>query len=129
MPPALCFHGDLVLPDRVMRNGYLLCEKGRIAEITSRMPRHVEILEAVYVSPGFIDLHVHGGEGADYMDGTADAVRVANRAHLKRGTTTIFPTTTTGSTEELARMLTACSAVRKSWTIADGARIAGVHYY
>ena len=28
-----------------------------------------------YVSPGYIDLHVHGGDGSDFMDGTADAFR------------------------------------------------------
>jgi N-acetylglucosamine-6-phosphate deacetylase len=74
-------------------------------------------------------MHVHGGEGADYMDGTCEAVRTANRAHLRRGTTSIFPTTTTGTSAELNAMLSACAEVRKNWTVEDGARIAGVHYY
>ena len=45
------------------------------------------------------------------------------------GTTTLFPTTTTGAPAEIAAMLTACRAVRDSWTPAAGARIAGVHVY
>lgn len=63
------------------------------------------------------------------MDGTASAVRLANRAHARHGTTTIFPTTTTGSTEELAAMLAACGEVKATWSASDGARIGGVHYY
>jgi len=123
------FHGDVILPDRILANGFVVCEGGRIAAVGRRVPRGVHTVEGAYIAPGYVDLHVHGGEGADYMDGTADAVRTANRAHLKRGTTSIFPTTTTGSTEELDSMLTACDAVRKSWSVEDGARIAGVHYY
>lgn len=63
------------------------------------------------------------------MDGSAEAVKTANRAHLRRGTTTIFPTTTTGSPEQVRRMLDACLEVRRTWTVEDGARIGGVHLY
>jgi N-acetylglucosamine-6-phosphate deacetylase len=63
------------------------------------------------------------------MDGTADAVRVANRCHAAHGTTTIYPTTTTGSPAEIDAMLDACTDVRRTWSVADGARIGGVHFY
>jgi N-acetylglucosamine-6-phosphate deacetylase len=127
--PAIAFHGDVVLPDRILTREFVLCERGIIISVGTRPPAGVPVIEGHCIVPGYIDLHVHGGEGADYMDGTPDAVRIANRAHLKRGTTTIFPTTTTGSSEELERMLAACAEVRAHWTIEDGARIAGVHYY
>jgi N-acetylglucosamine-6-phosphate deacetylase len=128
---TLAFHGDILLPDRILRDAYVICNKGRIRAVSRRakVPSDAQLVEGIYISPGYVDLHVHGGEGADYMDGTPDAVRTANRAHLRRGTTTIFPTTTTGSTAELAFMLDACAEVRKTWSPADGARIAGVHYY
>lgn len=125
----LCFHGEIILPDRTLPKTYLLCESGRIAEIKRTRPARVPIIEGKYIAPGYIDMHVHGGDDADYMDGGADAVRVANRAHARHGTTTIFPTTTTGSTDEIGHMLTACATVRREWSIADGARIGGVHYY
>lgn len=128
-PSAVSFHGTAILPDRLIADAYVTCEAGRIASVGRRAPRGVPVLEGAYISPGFIDIHVHGGDGADYMDGTADAVRIANRAHAARGTTSIFPTTTTGSTAELSAMLNACIGVRDNWTPADGARIAGVHYY
>ena len=82
-----------------------------------------------YIAPGYVDIHVHGAAGADYMDGTTDAILTANRAHGRHGTTTIFPTTTTGSREQIDAMLRAARAVRDQWTIADGARVGGVHFY
>jgi N-acetylglucosamine-6-phosphate deacetylase len=61
--------------------------------------------------------------------GTVEAVRTANRAHLLHGTTSIFPTTTTGSPEQLERMIRSCAEIGERWSIVDGARIAGVHFY
>jgi N-acetylglucosamine-6-phosphate deacetylase len=123
------FYGEIILPDRTMEHGYVLCENGVIVDIGPERPSGIPIVEGRYIAPGYIDLHVHGGDGADYMDGTAEAVRTANRAHARHGTTTIFPTTTTGSTDELGAMLNACGDVRTHWSSADGARIGGVHYY
>jgi N-acetylglucosamine-6-phosphate deacetylase len=125
----LCFRGGVILPDRILTDAYVHCESGRIADIGTERPAGVPIVEGRYIAPGFIDLHVHGAQGADYMDGTAEAVRMANCAHARHGTTTIFPTTTTGSTGEIRDMLNACAEVRRGWTPSDGARIGGVHYY
>ena len=63
------------------------------------------------------------------MDGTPEAVRTAIRAHTRHGTTSIFPTTTTGSPAQLDAMLTACEAVRRTRLADDGARLLGVHFY
>jgi N-acetylglucosamine-6-phosphate deacetylase len=41
------------------------------------------------VAPGFVDLHVHGGDNADFMDGTIDAFETVVRAHTRHGTTSI----------------------------------------
>lgn len=131
---SVYFTGRLVLPDRVLERGYLECVRGRIVKVGAGRPRHVGTATVVdggdgYIAPGFVDIHVHGGDGADYMDGTATAIRVSNRAHLRRGTTTIFPTTTTGTPTEVGRMIRACRRVAERWTPADGARIGGVHLY
>ncbi len=129
----LCFRGELILSGQTVPDGYVLCEGGRIlnvgAERPAGVPDRVPLVEGRYIAPGFIDLHVHGGDGADYMDGTAQAVRIANRAHARHGTTTIFPTTTTGSKREIQEMLNACAEVLQGWSTPDGARIGGVHYY
>jgi len=132
MPPRLCLHGNLILPDAVLDDAYVVALNGRIAAIGQERPSwDGPVIETGdgYISPGFVDIHVHGGAGSDYMDGMAQAVRTANRAHLRHGTTTIFPTTTTGSPEQLDRMIRACMDVRDHWSLADGARIGGIHFY
>ena len=52
-----------------------------------------------YILPGGIDIHVHGGGGHDFMEGTEEAFRVATQTHLRHGTTAIFPTLAASSTE------------------------------
>jgi N-acetylglucosamine-6-phosphate deacetylase len=134
----LTFNGRIVLPDRIIDRGTIFCRAGRIEDLKLRGTprRNTNVIDASvidakdgWIVPGFVDIHVHGADGADYMDGNAEAVKTANRAHLRRGTTTIFPTTTTGSPAQVQRMLDACIEVRRNWTAADGARIGGVHLY
>lgn len=126
--------GTLVLPDRLLEHGQLVIKDGRIHAVgpaKTSTPRGATVLDArgCYVTPGFIDLHVHGGDGADFMDGTTDAVVTACRAHARHGTTALFPTTTTGSPDQLAAMLRACGEVQARHTAREGARIVGVHLY
>lgn len=54
-----------------------------------------------YISPGFIDIHVHGGNGHDFMDGTIECIEGASKLHLKHGTTSMVPTTLTSTDDEL----------------------------
>jgi N-acetylglucosamine-6-phosphate deacetylase len=127
-------HVTAILPDRLMEEAWVLCEKGKIVSISTKKPKVTAETQIVdgrggYLSPGFIDIHVHGGDGADFMDGTSEAVRVACRAHARHGTTTIFPTTTTGSPEQIHAMLDAAKAVQTERCVENGARIAGVHLY
>ncbi len=111
-----------------------MLREGRIAELGragKRAPRDAQVLDARggWVSPGFVDVHVHGGGGADFMDGTPQAVRTICATHARHGTMTIFPTTTTGSPQEIHEMITACKHVRDEHAPPGGARIAGIHLY
>ena len=65
-----------------------------------------------YVTAGWIDLHCHGGGGADFTDGNAEAVRTATLTHLKHGTTTLFPTVLSADPAILEQALTAIEQVR-----------------
>src|SRR4051812_27703928 len=119
-PSRVFVNGTAILPDRELPDAIVICAGDKIAAVGShlrvRVPRDAEVIDARggYLAPGFVDLHVHGGGGADFMDGTSEAVRTAIRAHTRHGTTSIFPTTTTGSPAQLEAMLTACETVRSA---------------
>lgn len=127
------FRGDVILADKTVTDGYVVCHGDRIVRIGSGMPpsqfSNYETIVGSFISPGFVDIHVHGGANADYMDGTEEAVSIVNQSHTSHGTTSIFPTTTTGSYQELDTMVTACETRKANWLPRDGARIAGVHFY
>ena len=129
------FRGSLVLPDTIIEDGLLAVDKGRICFAGPQVKAPYEDVSSAvaipggYIAPGFVDIHVHGGAGADYMDGSLEAIRASNRAHAHHGTTTLFATTTTGQPEQISRMLEGCISCKTGWTIGDGARIGGVHYY
>ncbi len=78
-----------------------------------------------YLLPGFIDLHVHGGGGADAMEGER-AVRALARFHARHGTTALLATTVTAPEDDLARALAGIEAVRKARGPGE-ARVLGAH--
>lgn len=133
--PSIVFCGTVILPDDLLSRGVVVVENERIVAVgparDNTTPAGAQIIDAAdgYISPGFVDIHTHGGAGSDYMDGTPEAVRISNRAHARHGTTTLFPTTTTGTPAQLVAMLDAVEEVARNWKVADGARIAGVHWY
>ncbi len=109
----------LVLPDRIAP-GSVIVEGGRIREVletrSSRaLPSGTARIDAggLYLSPGFIDIHTHGAGGADFMDGTEEAVLVACRTHMRHGTTAVVPTTLTSTFEELASLLAIIGKVKE----------------
>jgi N-acetylglucosamine-6-phosphate deacetylase len=130
----VAFSGTVILPDRLLSDAIVLCRGDRIVAVGPRgtiaLPDDATVVSSKdgYIAPGYVDIHVHGGAGADFMDGTADAVRTAIQAHARHGTTTIFPTTTTGSREQISAMLSSCQTIQQE-APANGARIGGVHFY
>lgn len=136
MPRPLIFrNGAVIASASLIEDGAVLVRDGRIAQIGPRItlgecPDAEPIdAEGGFISPGFVDIHVHGGGGSDFMDGTRQAVVTACQTHARHGTTTIFPTTTTGSREQIDAMMFACRVVQSDGAAANGARIAGVHFY
>lgn len=98
----------IVLPDTILDDHYLSVKNGVIESIGKGTPDREQLNSCTtvdcggqYLSPGFIDIHCHGGGGADFMDGHIEDILTAARAHLIHGTTGICPTTLTCSDEEL----------------------------
>lgn len=74
---------------------------GKIQFGTGPIPADITVdCGGLYLSPGFIDVHVHGAGGHDFME-SAESIYAACRCHMLHGTTSIVPTTVTGSKEQL----------------------------
>jgi N-acetylglucosamine-6-phosphate deacetylase len=88
--------GDIVLPDRILTNASLVIDRGRIAaiETTRSLPPGASIVDVrdAFVVPGFIDVHVHGIEGYDTLDG-GDAIASIAARLPRYGVTAFCPTT------------------------------------
>lgn len=95
----------VVLPDTVLENRNVLIENGKICDLDYKNPNDTlaELIDADgnYLFAGFIDLHVHGGGGADFMDASPEAFEEVVKAHLKCGTTLLYPTALAAPFEEL----------------------------
>ena len=92
------------------------------AQIHSIAPGHAP--EDRFVVPGFVDLHVHGGHGADCMEG-GDAVRRMARFHARHGTTALLATTVTAPAPDLRRAMAGIADATREQ--GPGARILGAH--
>jgi N-acetylglucosamine-6-phosphate deacetylase len=126
-------NGAIILPDRLLLGGAVVVEMGRITHIlpdgsclTDGAAEIVD-LDGGFLAPGFVDLHVHGGAGADFMDGTEAAFRIVCRAHARHGTTSLLPTTTVARHEQHLAFLDVCHALKERGT--GSARILGAHFY
>ncbi|GGP22851.1 N-acetylglucosamine-6-phosphate deacetylase [Silvimonas iriomotensis] len=106
------------------RHGTLHAQGGRVSQIDAR-PATPDDNDDVYILPGFVDLHVHGGDGANIMDG-ADAAVTISRMHARHGTTSLLATTVNAPHERLSVLLQAL-AQPISHRPHNGARFLGVH--
>jgi N-acetylglucosamine-6-phosphate deacetylase len=123
------FNAKVISPSGILDDGSILVEHGKIVEVRKG---RIEAPQATpldaggnYVSPGFIDIHVHGGAGHDFMDGDADGFLEIASMHARHGTTGMLPTTLSGSKDELLQTLDAYEVANKRND--KGARFLGMH--
>lgn len=103
-------NATLVLPDRLVPDAGLQVQAGLIVALGPRdslPPWDGPVFDAAgrFLAPGFIDMHVHGGDGADFMDGDEAAFAKAIAAHRRHGTTGLVPTSTVATHEQTLRFL------------------------
>ena len=87
-------------------------EDGQIGEIRefAQAPADATRISDLIV-PGFVDVHVHGGDGADFMDGSDEAVARVAAFHARNGTTALAATTLSGSREAIRDAVAAIARV------------------
>jgi N-acetylglucosamine-6-phosphate deacetylase len=121
---------DVVLPDRILRPGTVVLDGDRIADIVQGArprgvgDRHFDLHDSLVV-PGFIDVHVHGVEGTDTLDGET-AVRTIAARLPRFGVTAFCPTSLACSPDVLRRMLVSIRGARSS-PAAAAARVLPAH--
>jgi N-acetylglucosamine-6-phosphate deacetylase len=123
---------DLVLPDRVLTGGTIVIDGDRILEIASadlpleggRYDLQFEFSNH-YLVPGFIDVHVHGVEGTDALDGGSSIQTIAERLP-KYGVTAFCPTSIACDPPALGRLLNGVRAARTTRP-PGGARVLPAH--
>lgn len=110
-----------------IENGSILVEDGIIKEINPIKCCDKNILDAngLYVSPGFIDVHIHGAGGFDTMDGTAFSLNTIAKTIVKHGTTAFTPTTMTVSIEDIRRSMNVIKKLKEEGS--EGAHVLGAH--
>lgn len=122
-------NGHLLTPHCIIRNGSLLITDGIITEVSEGNLDVADALEldagGQYISPGFIDLHVHGGGGFDFMDGTEEAFLRIAEIHAQHGTTSMVPTTLTSEKSDLLKTLDMYEQANKNNK--KGATFLGMH--
>ena len=100
-------------------------ENGTVLGIVPHVPFRADALDlcGMYIAPGFIDMHVHGGDGFEFIDGTEEAFRRACALHAGKGTRVLFPTISAAPAEVMYRALETAERVMKDLP----AEIPGIH--
>ena len=120
-------NGQILTPQGWLNDGSVLISDGKILEITDSdlavIGAKVIDAKGMYIVPGFVAMHVHGGGGYDFKQATAEAFEAATKAHLNHGATTIFPTISSSSFATLKQAVSVCETKMKE----KGSTILGLH--
>ncbi|HEY9489480.1 MAG TPA: N-acetylglucosamine-6-phosphate deacetylase [Chryseosolibacter sp.] len=127
--PLKIFNARIITPYRIIPRGSILVTDGVITDVSEGdlVAADAVAIDAKgkFVAPGFIDIHIHGGGGHDFMDGNETAFLKIAETHVQYGTTAMLPTTLTSEKEGLLETLTIYEeANKKNW---KGSQFLGMH--
>jgi N-acetylglucosamine-6-phosphate deacetylase len=119
--------GRAWLSGRAVDDVLITVANGRITDLveSAHHPPGADRLDDLLV-PGFIDIHVHGAAGHDFMDGSVDACVSVLRHHARHGTTAVAATTLSASQSDLLRAVRAIAAASTEVT-SGAAEICAIH--
>lgn len=106
-------NGRILTPQGWLKDGSVIIRDNKILEVTNCdlavIGANVIDARGMNVVPGGIEMHVHGGGGRDFQEGTEEAFRVAVEAHAKHGTTSIFPTLSSSTVPMIEKAVKTCN--------------------
>lgn len=117
---------NIIYLDKIEK-GSVLVENGKIKEINPSNVNDTEVIDAegLYLSPGFIDVHIHGAGGCDTMDGTVESINTIAKTIVQHGTTSFTPTTMTVAAEDIRKSMEVIKKLKEEGT--EGANVLGAH--
>ncbi len=123
-------NGKIILEDGIVENAALLYStviEGVVP--VDEVPADATVIDACggYVSPGLIDLHIHGYLGCDVCDGEEQSIRTISRGLLENGVTGYLPTTMTVDMAVIRRALQVCRNLQEESKTWQGSTILGCH--
>ena len=108
-------NGHILTPQGWLKDGSVLISDGKILEITNSDLAVIgaKIIDAkgMFIVPGFVSMHSHGGGGHDFTEATPEAFKAAIQAHLKHGSTSVFPTLSSTTFDNIREAVTTCEEV------------------
>ena len=129
--PLIVRNAEILTPFRLLNHGAIVAEEGMLSYVGSQfkasLPKNGRVIDArgLYAAPGFIDIHVHGGGGADTLDASLSSFEKITMAHAAGGTTSLLLTTLTAP---LSQIKDALEVAENAYGIeSKGARLLGVH--
>jgi len=121
-------NGKIITENAILTDSAIIFDE-KIKKIIPKneLDANVEKIDAMggYVLPGFVDIHVHGGGGADVLDGSYEEINTVTKLHALHGTTSLVATTLTCPDETLYSGLGLIADAIDRGT--DGAEILGIH--
>ena len=123
-------NGKIVLKDGILENSAVLYSdviEGIIP--CDKLPEGCEVIDANggYVTPGFIDLHIHGYLGKDVCDGDEESIRTISKGIIANGVTSYLPTTMTVDMKVIKKSLDVLRNLKEESKNWDGSEILGAH--
>lgn len=108
MSYLLIKNGKVIVDEKIIKSDILIKDNKIIdTAFSEEIPEGCQVINAEnkYVSPGFIDIHLHGGGGYDFMDCTREAFCEISKIHLLNGTTTLVPTAVSSTFENIIKLI------------------------
>lgn len=129
MKKILLTNAKIVMENEILEGNLLIEDKiiKKIGNFDFKLDEIAEIidLKSKFIIPGFIDVHIHGANGSDVMDGDIKGLKNISKFLGTKGVTNFLPTTLTGSKEELIKALSSIKELKDKDI--GGANIFGVH--
>ncbi|MDI7816019.1 N-acetylglucosamine-6-phosphate deacetylase [Clostridioides difficile] len=119
-------NGKIILKNQILENKVLVFDE-KIIDIADSVPNNCEVIDVdgKYISPGLIDIHIHGNMGKDTMDSTDESIEIISKSIMRHGVTSFLPTTMTMDKEHVYDALEIIKKAQNRKL--EGAQVLGAH--